>query len=188
MSLILSFLMFKFYTPSVGYPLGINIAFVAFIFIIIGYAIKKYVLPFLESEGVAINVIFMMISFAILFLSTFSQGSVGYMKMASADYGNFWIFIITGVFGTFLIAKLSKIICFQNGIKKVLSLLGTNSMMIMILQRDFANYYHELLPVKNNVLICFVSAVIGTAIMLGISLIISRCFPFLCGKYNVSAQ
>lgn len=173
---------------SYRWPWGADIAFTASLFVWIGYIVKNYLLPKIKDNAL-IKCIIGVVCFGGCFLSLLVRNTnAGYIRMASADYGNYILFLITAVCGILFSFIL---INFIDGKSKfasaVLSKLGMYSLVIMVLQRDFTNLYQSHIPASlDNTFIAIIFSVFCTALCFVLSYIISKLLPPFAGKYQMN--
>lgn len=94
--------------PVYGNPWGIDIAFIAASFMLIGMLARAGIekLSDAKYQAVALTVC------TVLFIVTvrFSSSSVGYVLMANAEYGNVIVFFLCALFGSATVLMLSRLI------------------------------------------------------------------------------
>lgn len=183
---VIGFVLGRHTLVSYRWPWGADIALAASLFCWVGYAVKNYIIPALSSKRL-ISALVCILGFGLCFLSLLVKTESGYMRMAGADYGNFPLFLLTGISG--ILASVILMYFIDKKIKilrTVLSCLGTYSLVIMVLQRDFTNFYQSHIPANfdNSAVALCVSFVITAACFAG-SYIISRIVPELAGKYRI---
>lgn len=169
---------------SYRWPWSADIALVASLFLWFGYFIHHFLQKKILKRRVYIFVVILLCA-AICALSGLIKTKSGYIRMASADYGIFPLFILIALsgilFSFLLIYYLDKI----GFVSKILSGIGKYSLIIMVLQRDVTNFYQAHIPEQYDLtVIAVISSVIITAILYMISYIISNILPFMAGKYS----
>lgn len=165
-------------------PWGIDISFVASLFLWFGYFLKNIFLPRIANKKV-MTFISIFVCGAVCLLAIFEKTQSGYIRMASADYGNIPVFFLVAICGTvfsYLIIFYIDKISFAS---RILSVVGKYSLIIMVLQRDVTNFYQYHIPTKYDLtVVAILSSLIITGILYVVSYIISNILPFLAGKYG----
>lgn len=173
-----------------GLPWGLDIALLAVVYMIIGYRIRYY---FDNRENNKKNAKFIHPVLCIIGLSSgllvHNLPTVkGCTQMANADYGNIILFFIAGCgvpLGIFYIMKKMNECSKLQGVNKVIRKVGVNSLLIMILHRDFVVYYNAIISrmgLENSNVIALIYCLLVVAITYFMSLLVVRFVPILAGK------
>lgn len=170
-------------------PWGIDIALIASLFLWFGYFFKNIFLPMVLKKKAA-GFILIPVCAVVCVLSIFVKTQNGYVRMASGDYGNFPVFLLTAISGSLFISLIIFFLDKISIVSKVLSSLGQYSLVIMVLQRDVTNFYQSYIPSKYDLtIVAVICSVIITALLYVASYIISNLLPFMAGKYkNISIK
>lgn len=165
------------------WPWGIDISLAAMLFPYFGYILKNFVMDLVEKKKI-LGVVFMLAGFGLCFITLKggSSAAAGYVQMAIGEYGNFPAFIVAGCAGTVFIAMISYFMVKVKFVKNILLFVGQQSLIIMIVHREFSYFVSGHLP--ENTFVYGLLAVIITVFLACVSYVVSSILPFLAGKYG----
>ena len=117
---------------------GIDIAFIAAAFMLIGMVIKQIVEAFSNTS----RLIFATIILSVIFLVAvrFSNSSVGYVLMANAIYGNPVVFLINSVVGSALIITISCLLAAYMHRINAFSWIGARTLGIFVIHKPVVEF------------------------------------------------
>lgn len=168
-----------------GYPWGMNIAFCACGFIVLGSVFRSlYGGISKNNHSVCIYVIFAVAGGFGTFLYKFNIPDSGYINMAESVYGNILIFLIVALSGGMFILNISVLLEKNKALSKLFSYIGRNSLIIFLIHRFILNLFGRFFEIiKLNQSIELIVALIGTvAVSCLAGAIIEKFAPVLCGK------
>lgn len=177
-----------------GYPFSFNIAFVGIGFMIIGYLLKCFLQSYngsliLEKTMKSTYKLYLLSACCLCLVSIIAycntQTQRTYLHravMALGQWGNIYIFFITGVIGSMAIIFISMIINRNKLLSKVMCCIGKNTIVILSIHLTILNFLECILNSMNlsgHILLEFVSTIITLLISFVISYIIGRYAPCL---------
>lgn len=171
--------------PKYGYPFGLDVAFMAAAFMLVGSLAKPYISRFNNINLRAR--IFSSIFLTVLFLFTFrySTTSQGCILMCEAVYGNPLIFMANALIGSMMIISMSSVIeSLPN--KRLLLYIGQNTLGIFLVHKPFDFLARDILSHFginfNSTVVAVPTAVIVLLISTGVVYVISKYTPYLLAK------
>ena len=181
--------------PEKGLPFGLDIAFVASGFILLGIIFHHHILIFAQ-EKTSILIISFVLSLLVFFGGTILRGdALDLSLMCRGRYGNILFFLLNSISGSLSVLTLSMIICRLSRESSmpfsvdVITYIGEHTMGIFILHKNLLQML--ILPFLNDVLHFSVlpSVLIGSLIALVLSmalcLIIESFVPQLLGQFPI---
>lgn len=177
-----------------GYPWGVNLAFAAFGFMLLGnvaFPLLKKISAALASS--AKNIIFcvlaMTASFAGSLIYLFNIPEIGYVNMSNSVYGNYLLFLPTALFGTIFVLCLSMLLdrllpSKSNPISRFLSFLGQNTLCVFVVQKPIIRVFGILFDKIHvpDAVALIVTCIFTTALCCVAALFFNRFMPVLVGK------
>jgi fucose 4-O-acetylase-like acetyltransferase len=167
-------------------PWGADVALFGSSLMLASHVSKDWIIENKKLHG-KIGILLCIVGYLSGLLCVKLQTEHGYTQMAKADYGNIFFFYISSIgvnLAIFATVKYWYTIK-KSKLQNVLRLLGANSIMIMILHRDFVVYYPSVLRItgisKSNLIAVGVAAVAIT-ISYFVGLPIRKYVPALAGK------
>lgn len=106
-------------------PWGIDISMVATLFLFVGYKLKEK--KFLSKLKIFD---FMSLVAIVIFITTYSINLT--VDMNHRNYNNIILFYIGGIMGAILVFKLSKLLSKNDRITNIFSMMGENSLLILL--------------------------------------------------------
>lgn len=177
---------------KIGYPWAINVAFVAFGFLITSYYTKKFAIRmfhyFTEKRKIGIFscIIIAMISGFVTLLYPFIHPEADYVLMANARYGNVFFFIVVSLFGSIMLLALSMLIdlCCRKEISWM-KFIGQNTLLIFVIQKPIINLFRIFFRYfKFTDFLELSLTTIGTlALTCILCVAINKYLPILSGRY-----
>jgi len=176
---------------KVGYPWGINVAFMAFVFMLLGSISSEqvYILYKYFHLHPKMGLIISCLMFIILSIGTLTYHlnipSGGYVVMKTAHYGNCGLFVLTAVFGIYMLLFLSLLIelLSERGLKWM-SFIGQNTLCIFVIHKPIIScfrFFFHICPMVNLLELLFTT--LGTLIIsCTLCIIINKYVPVLVGK------
>ena len=184
---------------DLGYPWSLNIAMMAFCYLVAGNILFPYIQQFRQNCAQ-----FVRSKRTIIYLSAiliFFVGSLlykynclymnGYVLMANAQYGNELLFLINAFFGIGLIIFVSiildELISKQDGyLPNWLLFVGRNTMVIFAVHKPIISLFKELFTwVSVNVYLqLFITCLFTLVLSCLMSLFVNKSIPILAGKNN----
>lgn len=175
---------------SVGFPFNFDVAFSGAGFICLGIVAKNYkIFDKMLMSSLISKLLFLLISllavgfFALLNTSAYNN-LFNRLVMARGYYGNFFMFILGGISGTFFIIIFSMIIE-KTKISGYIQKIGMNTFTILMLQQLCIDCIEKII-VKVEVSLNFVIPVVLSVVCIILchytGLIITGVFPNLKGK------
>ena len=176
-----------------GYPWGVNLAPTAFGFIMLGNAL----FPLLERMRQRLNgkggLAILIVATATCFVATlsyrFNIPENGYIHVAEAAYGNYLLFLLTGVIGTAFMLFISLTIdrMIPEGlmaIRSFFSFLGRNTLCTFVTHKLFIRVFEGLfhavrVPNAVALIVTSVGTIVGCCLA---ALVIERYLPILAGR------
>lgn len=179
---------------SNGYPWGLNLATTAFGFLMLGNAL----FPLLERMrhklngrgGLAILIVATGVSFAGTLLYRLNHPESGYLHVAMADYGNYFLFLLNALIGIafmlFISLTLDRLMTEKpTAIRRFFSYFGANTLCTLFTHKLFTHYVFKGLFTVVHVpdTVALIVTCIGTiAGCYAAALLINRYLPFLLGR------
>ena len=178
---------------SYGYPWGVNLVPTAFGFIMFGNAL----FPLLERMrnklngrgGLAILIAATVICFAGTLLYRFNIPGNGYINVANAAYGNYFLFLLVGFIGIAFMLSLSltldRILPEKPAtIRNFFSFFGRTTMCTYLTHKLFIRLFEAFFKVVHapNIVMAIVTSVGTIALCYLAALLISRFMPILIGQ------
>lgn len=195
MLIVFAFVIGAFMPPiKIGYPWAINVAFVAYGFLLVGFLLKKYIRHYYDflklhrMHGLCTCLIISLFSFVGTLAYQFIHPNTGYVLMANARWGNMPLFVFVALCGSFMLLTFSiffEIMCKRE--IRLLSFVGQNTLCIFAVQKPiigcFKSFFSYIHMYDASVLLILTT--IGT-LMLScfLCIIINKFFPFLAGRTN----
>lgn len=175
-------MLFPHYTV-LGDLWGIDIAFIAAAFMLIGMVVKQIVEVFSNVSRLIVATIILSVIF--LVAVRFSNSSVGYVLMANAIYGNPVAFLINSVVGSTLIIIISYLLAVCMHRMDVFSWIGARTLGVFVIHKPvvefcrmavtrFGKIYNDL-----AVVVCITFATLVLSGM--IAAVIERVIPEMVG-------
>lgn len=169
-----------------GNPLGIDIAFVAASFVILGFLIRKCFIKLSMSFLPLKLIVSAVMLLVFLFTIQFSDSSVGYVLMANGLYGNVLIFLLNAVFGSCFVIAVAILISGLNCSKSILLYIGRNTLGIFLIHKPIVELGRAIAEKinldYNNIFVAVLISLIGIIVStLGVW-IIEKVFPEIIGK------
>ena len=193
MILALVALIIASYLPhiKIGYPWALNVALMAFVFILIGNMtnnlIKKvyYYLSEHRLTGIAVCIVAVfLMGFGTMAYSCIQPNS-GWVLMANARYGNIILFLFVALCGSLMLLVLSMLIdlCHPKDISW-LSFIGQNTLCIFAVQKPIIDCFrylfkHVNLPMEVTLLITTIGVL---SVSFVLCIIINKYIPVFSGK------
>ncbi len=169
-----------------GDPWGIDIAFVAAVFILLGYLLRP-IGDILERKHFLLQILVLILS-AIVFIIgiRYNITSTGYVLMANAIYGNYAMFLLNAVAGSLIVILFSAMVSRLHFNKKFLFYIGQNTLGIFIVHKPLVEL-GRLLAARmgmnyNNIMLALTITIISMICACIIIKIISNFAPELLGK------
>lgn len=133
---------------KVGYPWGADVAVTSFAFILLGNICQGYVgrlymhFKANRSVGLTISFLLFLLMFACTFAYQLNDIPGGVIQMKCARYGNYGLFVLTGVVGTFMLLFLNIAIELLNerGFKW-LQFIGQNTLVIFAVHKPWISFF-----------------------------------------------
>lgn len=172
---------------SRGYPWSVDVSFTALGFLITGYGFQTIIrsTPVLNEKRNSIWILILVIAFIISlsFLANLRFITIRNVDMASRNFGNLFLFVLTASAGIVMLTALS-VILEGSRFSKFLSTLGKYSMPIFLLHKPMVLSASKYLSDYGaNTWVAGVAiALVVTAICLVISLILENFAPNLIGQ------
>ena len=191
--LIMIALVAAYLMPTIerGYPWGINVAFAAFVFLLLGnilhpVIIKLYNAVLDKKFTIILTVSISCVAFIGTLLYKLNIPDRGYIMMANADYGNFPVFVVVASFGTVFLLTLSllmDIVIKKAKIDRIFSFIGCNTLVIFAVQKPIIKVFSKLFSIINIYNpIALIMTCIGTIIISCImALFFNKYVPVLTG-------
>lgn len=168
---------------NLGYPWGVNVAFFASGFLLIGQVVlitadtlsKKMIL-----------IILLLASLVFYFTCRISTSPIGYMRMADAIYGNPMVCIANSILGSVVVIFSSIVISWLKFPIKWISIIGTNTLGIFLVHKPFIGLFKSVFTSlhfpKDNMLIVLLIAILALICSLLTTLFLSSRLPIILGK------
>lgn len=173
-----------------GWPLAIDIGFVAAGFMLLGYFMQKL----LERVRTSIKYVILCIGIMLVLLRVISYGVFPLHKaaMLKGNYGNIPVFLLNVIIESLVVLLFSVLLdLLRLPVNRGMTYIGRNTIGILVVHKHIViylanegtkrGYSMESLPVTAAI------AVIGLAISLLISVCVSRLLPELFGKRKKTA-
>ena len=174
-----------------GYPWGIDVAFMAFAFMLFGNIAQDYIgklYPIFKSH-LTIGVSCSLLLFLLMSVGTLTyhlnNPSGGWVVMKNANYGNYGLFVITAICGTLMLLFLSIFIELLNERGyKWLSFIGQNTLCIFIVHKPIINCFKILFQHVHTLdNMALLITTIGTLFLSCLLCVfINKYLPLLAGK------
>ena len=146
--------------PGYGDPWGIDIAFIASAFMLVGILARAGIEKLLDTRY---RIVALIISTALfVILVQFSGSSVGYVLMANAEYGNVLVFFLCALSGSAMVLALSRLIAGR--LTKWLQPVGQKTLGIFLVHKPVVELGRSIvtrfgLSFDNPVFIILITAV-----------------------------
>lgn len=168
-----------------GNPWGIDIAFVSIGFLLLGYYLRRLITKLNDKLSIVFGMLVIaLVGFALLV--HYSTSSVGYVLMANAIYGNFFIFLGNAVLGSLIVILLSCLISKRRFHKTVMLYAGQNTLGIFVVHKPIVEYGRiiaERIGLSyNNLIVAVGISIIAMAGTLIVVYITSLVLPEIFGK------
>lgn len=179
---------------EIGYPLCLNISFVALGFMLIGYSFKE-LLNALQEKKTIILYIILFISLGLFIYGLNRNSNIYLVLMCAGDYGNIFDFLLNAINGSIFILTISAIITStfksddNNIIKKFLLWVGQNTIGIFLLHKPFLRdvvimLFNKIGLYESSFLVALCGALITFPITCLFVYIINKYIPQLFGKFK----
>lgn len=177
-----------------GYPLSFNIALVGVGFMIIGYLLKCYLQShneslYLEKIIKPTYKLFMLLVCCLCLVSIIAYFNIetksNYLQraiMALGEWGNVYIFFITGIIGSLVVIFISMILNKNKLLSKVMCAIGRNTIVILSIHLFILNSFKRILNSVNlngYILPELVSTLFTLLMSFAIAYVIGRYVPCL---------
>ncbi len=180
--LIIGFLLPSF---RFGYPWGLNIAFVATGFMMIGKCAFELI-----KRVHLINSVWLMALTCLLGVTTlgacFNIPSSGYINMANAVYGNPILFLLFALIGTSFVIALAMLFERLNlgVVNKWILFVGQNSLTIMLLHKPIISIWDKVLSLTMlpDCICLFVVTLLTSAVCSAGCIVLNVCVPQIIGR------
>ncbi len=168
-----------------GYPWGVNIAFVAFGFMMVGKCVFDLFLRVREMNNTRL-----ILTTCVLCLMTLGAmcniPSSGYINMANAEYGNPFLFLLFALVGSAFVLSVSILIerVKMGRANKWLLYVGQNSLTIMILHKPIISLCVKLmLRVELPYSVCLLIVTFVTLLLCCVGIwLLNRYVPQIVGR------
>ena len=176
---------------KIGYPWGIDVAFVSFSFLMLGNILRKYIkgLYLYFQSHTPIGLITSFLLFLLFFLSVqtyhLNNPLGGYIMMKSAQYGNPLLFALTAVCGTMMLLFFSIFIELLNRRGyKWLSFVGQNTLIVFVVHKPIIVCFKALFRyIQTPEVVMLTITTIGTLLLSSLlCILINKYAPILAGK------
>lgn len=175
-----------------GWPMSFNIAFTGAGFILVGALLGGLLAEVRKSKTghvvvLLITTMVLTILFAELNTSAREIETFGTAVMAWAEYGNYPLFLLSGIFGSVFVMLLSMLLEKASWLKDGLCRIGKNTMIILAIHFTVMKLFEILgnhFAVLNNLVYLIVAVIATTVICSWIAELISKLVPSLSkGKW-----
>lgn len=169
-----------------GDPWGIDIAFVAASFVILGFLIRKCFIK-LSMSSLTLKLFVSAITLLVfLFTVQFSDSDVGYVLMANGFYGNVLIFLLNAVLGSCFAISVAILISGLNCSKRILLYIGRNTFGIFLIHKPIVELGRAIANKinldYNNIFVAGLISLVGFGLSTAGVWIIEKVFPEIIGK------
>lgn len=175
---------------KIGYPWGVDVAFMAFAFMLLGFIIKSYIgklhAKFKSNRGT--GVIFTFMLFMVMLAGTLTyhfDDDVTIVMMKNAHYGYFGYFALSAVFGTLMLLFFSLCVELLNSHGyKWLSVIGQNTLCIFVIHKPIISFFKVLFRyVDTPEVVMLITTTIGTLLLsCFVCNVINKQLPILAGR------
>lgn len=164
-----------------GNPWGIDVSFIAAVFLLLGMIVKKWIID--SSHGWTAKLLVLAVSTAIFVITVkFSTSSVGYVLMANAEYGNAFLFFTNAISGSLIVILLS---CLFFGKVPLARWIGKRTLGIFVVHKPFVELGRIVVSrmgYNYNGVISVISITVVTLILSGLVVAaIERIIPEIIG-------
>lgn len=170
---------------------ALDCALTAIVFYGVGFLIrscKNYISKLMNNTLIKFPVIA-----ALILLSVFATYMNGYVNMRTLQYNNYFFYYLSAFSIIGLIVLLARRISEINIIKsnyiyKGVLYIGQNTLIVLVMNQFFNQLFrwfikpHIYTLISNQYIVDFVFAIIIILLMIPVSYIINRFFPFVLGK------
>ncbi len=169
--------------PNYGVVFGLDIAFVAVSYMLIGNLIRIYFDCFVKLK----HLVFLFIIFVVAFgyCIKYSTSSYGYVLMANAEYGNRIWFVINAILGIIIVLIISYSISKINCISKLFTYIGRRTLGVFLVHKIIIELLFKLSWKFNIDVNNFICTILLTFLCLICSLIVvivvEKLMPELIG-------
>lgn len=174
-----------------GYPLGVDVAFMAFAFMMFGYILKsivgKFYLEFKPNrkKGISISLIFVLTFFAGTYIYHLND-SDGIVMMKDAHYGNCSYFVLAAIFGTLMLLFLSIFLEYLNVTGyRWLSFVGQNTLCIFVVHKPIISSFKvifQFVPISDNIVVLVITTIATLLLSCLLCMLINKYAPILAGR------
>lgn len=169
-----------------GDPWGIDIAFVAASFVILGFLIRKYFIK-LSTSSLSLKLFVSAVTLLVfLFTVQFSDSGIGYVLMANGLYGNVLIFFLNAVLGSCFGISVAILISGLNCSKRILLYIGRNTFGIFLIHKPIVEtgraIAYKINLDYNNIFVAVLISLIGIGVSTVGVWIVEKVFPEIIGK------
>lgn len=190
--MVLAFIL-SFFFPhlSIGYPWSVNVAMMAFAMLLLGnislHLLDKtynYILLH-KSVGFFVSSMLLILTGAGTLTCYLNTSASGYVLMANARYGFFYLFAFTAVCGILMVVFLSIILesLHKSGFR-MLSFVGQNTLCIFVVHKPIISCVSVLfrfIP-ASNIVALFITTAITLLLSCFLCVVINKYAPVLAGK------
>lgn len=170
---------------SYGWPLGLDIGFVAAGFMLTGYFLKKMISKLYITT---IGCVLMTVVLSLVFTANiiFKYVPIKAVDMYKGKYGNVMMFTVNALLGSIVVISIA--ICFDRLFPKMslLRYIGKNTLGIMVLHKPIVRLISSIAVANgysnNTIWVAFIITLIGGVLSLIITDIIRRLAPPLLGR------
>ena len=174
----------------IGYPWGVDVAFMAFAFMLLGNISQDYLerlyLYFKAHTtiGLTISILLFMLMFVCTQTYQLNNPLGGWVNMKCANYGNHGLFALTAVCGTMMLLFFSIFIeLLNNRGFKWLSFVGQNTLCIFLIHKPIITCFRFLISFNIPDVVLLTITVVGTLILSSLlCLVINRFLPIMVGR------
>lgn len=187
---LLGFADYYFALPRL--PWGINIAFTAIIFYIIGNTFKNYIIKYETSLNS--NALIFGTSLIVLFFLSKINGNV---DMDNRMYSNYLLFILSGISGIIMILSCSKILEGIFSGSKLLVFISNGTIVILafhaiagsIIRGVTLFIFHIPITIYDNKIInSALYSILSIVILMPLMYVLERYFPQMIGKNKLQVK
>ena len=173
----------------IGWPWGIDVAFMACVFLLLGNIIQSYIGRLYyyppSKKGQCISLLFFLLMFVGTLSLNMNNSSGVIVMMKNAQYGDCLFFILTAVFGTLMLLFLSMFIEYLNpNGYGWLSFIGQNTLCIFVIHKPIIGCFRVLfnfVQISESVILIITTA--GTLLLSCLlCIMINKYAPVLAGR------
>ena len=176
---------------KIGYPWGVNVAITSFAFLLLGNFCQAYFEKMImyfkahHSKGIIISFLLFLFMFACTLSYRLNTIPGGWVNMKSARYGDFPLFVLTAICGTFMVLSFCMMLELLNKSGyKFLSFVGQNTLVIFVVHKPIihcfsAVFWHFSVP---DTVALAITTIVTLLISCFLCKIINKCAPILAGR------